>query len=84
MTKDRQRSGLVPAREAITGSWSPSVDFISSIVAGLLIGLLLDWWLGTRPWLTVLFIVGGFVSGFYKLWRESEVLEQQAEERRRG
>ena len=62
---------------------SESMDFISSVVAGLLLGLGLDWWLDTRPVFIVIGIVLGFIAGFYKLWGVSAVLEDQAEERRR-
>lgn len=65
------------------GAGSQSLDFISSIIAGLLVGLGMDWWLGARPLFIVLGIVLGFVAGFYKLWAASAVLEQQAVERRR-
>ena len=84
MTRKRDRSVLVPEKRAVTGEMSPSMDFISSIISGLIIGLVLDWWLATRPVFTVTFIVLGFVAGFYKLWSHSEILEKQAEERRRG
>jgi F0F1-type ATP synthase assembly protein I len=78
------RSGLVPDRRSVTGGFSSGVDLISSVVAGLLIGLGLDWWLGTGPVFTILGGIAGFSSGFYKLWRFSAVLEEQAKERRRG
>lgn len=87
MENDRNgsgRSGLVPDRSAITGGFSPSVDLISSVIAGLLIGLALDWWLGTRPIFIVVGTIAGFGSGFYKLWRHSAVLEELAKERKRG
>ena len=77
------RSNLAPGRSTTSG-FSTGVDLISSVVAGLLLGLGLDWWLGTNPVLTIIGIVAGFGSGFYKLWRLSAVLEEQAEERRRG
>jgi ATP synthase protein I len=82
MTNDR--SGVVPDRKSVTGGFSPSVDFISSIIAGLLIGFGLDWWLDTRPVFIIIFIIAGFITGFFKLWQHSAVLEEQAEERRRG
>lgn len=81
MTNDR--SGLAPDRTIVTGGFSPSVDFISSVIAGLLLGLGLDWLVGTGPLFTIVFIIAGFVAGFYKLWRHSEVLEELAEERKR-
>ena len=77
------RSNLAPDQSAL-GGYSTGVDMISSVVAGLLLGLGLDWWLGTNPVFTVIGIVAGFGSGFYRLWRLSAVLEEQAKERRRG
>ena len=77
-------SGLVPDRRSITGGFSSGVDLISSVVAGLLLGLGLDWWLGTEPVFVVIGIIAGFGSGFFKLWRLSAVLDEQAKERRRG
>ena len=62
---------------------SESMDFISSVVAGLVVGMGLDWWLDTRPVFIVIGIVLGFVAGFFKLWAASAVLEEQAKERRR-
>ncbi|MDJ0954493.1 MAG: AtpZ/AtpI family protein [Acidimicrobiia bacterium] len=82
MTNDR--SGPTPDREAVTGGFSPSVDFISSVIAGLVLGVALDWVFDTRPVFIIVFVVTGFVAGFYKLWRSSAVLEEMAEERRRG
>jgi ATP synthase protein I len=69
------------ARKVAQGS--EAMDFISSVVAGLLLGLGLDWWIGTRPAFTIVGIVLGFVAGFFKLWQASSVLEEQAKERRR-
>lgn len=66
------------------GAGSESLDFISSVIAGLILGLALDWWLDTAPIFVVIGIVVGFVAGFIKLWTASQVLERQAEERRRG
>lgn len=70
--------------KAVTGvtDGGPGMDFFSSVVAGLLIGLGLDWIFGTGPVFTVIFAVLGFMSGFFKLWRSSSVLEEQAAQRR--
>ena len=62
---------------------SASLDFFSTVVAGLVIGLGVDWLAGSSPVATIIGVVLGFVSGFYKLWKASEVLEEQAAERRR-
>jgi ATP synthase protein I len=78
------QGGLVPDRNAVTGGFSPGADLASTVIAGLLIGLALDWWLGTRPIFIVIFTIAGFGAGFYKLWRHSAVLEELAKERERG
>ena len=41
----------------------------ASIVVGLVFGYLLDKWLGTRPWMLLLFLILGVVSGFVSLLR---------------
>ncbi len=41
----------------------------SSIAVGLFFGYLLDKWLGTAPWLLLLFTILGVISGFYSLIR---------------
>jgi F0F1-type ATP synthase assembly protein I len=43
-------------------------SFFSSIIAGTLIGYLLDLWLGTDPWFVVIGVVLGSYSGFLKIW----------------
>lgn len=60
-----------------------SFDLFSTIATGLLLGLGVDWMAGTRPVVTIIGIVLGFVAGFYKLWESSAVLEEQAERRKR-
>jgi len=41
----------------------------SSIAVGLFFGYLLDRWLGTAPWLLLVFTVLGIVSGLLSLYR---------------
>jgi ATP synthase protein I len=41
----------------------------SSIVIGLIIGYFLDKYLGTHPWLLIIFLLLGIASGFYSLIR---------------
>jgi ATP synthase protein I len=41
----------------------------SSIVVGLFLGYLLDKLLGTAPWMLLIFLLLGIVSGFLSLFR---------------
>lgn len=51
-------------------------DFLSSIIAGMLLGLGADYLFGTKPVFVVFGIVAGSVTGFYKLWLASANLRQ--------
>jgi ATP synthase protein I len=48
----------------------------SSIIVGLFIGYLLDRWLGTGPWLLLIFTVLGVVSGLLSLFRTLKKLDK--------
>jgi F0F1-type ATP synthase assembly protein I len=78
----RSKSVNAAVKVASEGS-SASLDFFSSVVAGLILGLAIDWIAGISPVATIIGVVVGFVAGFFKLWKASEVLERQAEQRRR-
>jgi len=43
---------------------------VASTVIGLAVGYGLDSWLGTRPWLTLTFLLFGIAAGFINLFRE--------------
>lgn len=67
----------------MVGDWSTTGDFFGAILAGLLVGLLLDNLLGTTPWLVIVGVVAGFGVGFRKMYEFSEKIEQQAEQARK-
>lgn len=74
-------------KRAVLGEWSAGADFVSTIVAGLLLGLFLDWWWGTAPWMVIVGILLGVYSGWRKMMQQSKKIDDQAAEamrRRRG
>ena len=73
----------VTSKYAIGESTSAGMDFFSSVVAGLLLGLGLDWVFNTSPIFVIIGVIGGFISGFAKLWSTSRILEEQARARGR-
>lgn len=56
-----------------TGPWGigfrAGLEVVSALAVGVVIGLLLDRWLGTRPWLFLLFFVAGAAAGVLNLYR---------------
>lgn len=55
---------------AVSEGWLEGGSFLGSILAGTLLGLGLDWWLDTSPWLVVVGIVLGAYSGFARAWHQ--------------
>jgi ATP synthase protein I len=46
------------------------ISLVAATAIGLSIGYGLDRWLGTRPWLTMVFTLFGIVAGFLNLFRD--------------
>lgn len=55
-------------------AYAAAFSLFAAVAGGLVIGWLLDRWLGTRPWLLVTGIVLGSAAGFYELIRSSAKL----------
>jgi ATP synthase protein I len=55
-------------------AYAAAFSLFAAVVGGLIIGWLLDRWLGTGPWLLVTGIVLGAVAGFYEFIRSSSKL----------
>ena len=63
------------------------LEMAISVVIGLAIGYYLDQWLGTSPWLTIVWIGLGFAAGVRSLYRAAvqsgKNLEKDEEEKRK-
>lgn len=55
-------------------AYAAAFSLFGAVIAGLLLGWLLDRWLGTRPWLLVAGLVLGAAAGFYEFIRASSKL----------
>jgi ATP synthase protein I len=55
-------------------AYSAAFSLFGAVVAGLLVGWLLDRWLGTKPWLLVAGVTLGSVAGFYEFIRATSKL----------
>ena len=49
----------------------------TSIAIGLFIGYYLDKWLHTHPWMLIIFLLFGVISGFVSLFRELNRLKDE-------
>ncbi len=51
-----------------------------SVAVGAIIGYYLDKWLHTEPWLLILFLIFGAISGFRSLYRALKRFEREDKE----
>ena len=59
-----------------------AVDLVAGVAVGVGIGWVLDRWLGTSPWLLVVFFVLGSAAGIMNVMRTARQLEDAAREER--
>lgn len=55
------------------------IEMAMSVVAGGAIGYGLDLWLGTEPWMMVIWLIFGVVAGFRSLYRMSKRIMSEME-----
>ncbi len=55
-------------------AYAAALSLFAAVASGLIVGWLLDRWLGTRPWLLVSGIVLGAAAGFYEFIRQTSKL----------
>ncbi len=76
--KDRgiNQPGRSPASNAGVG-FRIAVEMVAALVVGVGIGLLLDNWLGTKPWMLILFFILGCGAGFTNLIRVARDIDRK-------
>jgi len=57
-------------------AYAAAFSLFGAVVAGLLLGWLLDRWLGTKPWLLVAGLILGSAAGLYEFIRASSKLSE--------
>lgn len=62
-------SGQLPQASTWGVGFRAGVEVVSALIAGVGLGWLLDRWLGTWPWLFLVFFVFGGVAGVLNVYR---------------
>ena len=55
--------------EGIGFAWRVGLELVSALIVGVGIGYMLDRWLGTKPWLLILFFILGSAAGLLNVFR---------------
>lgn len=84
--RQRYRGGQRKPRRPVDSSgvaagFRVAIDLISGLALGVGIGLVLDWWLGTSPWLLILFFFVGSGAALMNVIRTAKSLEADRKRR---
>ena len=82
--REEQRAGQ-PGRLRIEAgrygaAWRLSVELVAGLLVGGGFGWLLDYWLGTRPWLFLVFFLLGFGAGLRGVFRVARQINAPPDE----
>ena len=58
-----------PREGGLSFAFRIGVELVAAVAVGVGIGLLLDAWLGTKPWMLVLFFILGCAAGMLNIFR---------------
>lgn len=76
----KKGSGVMQALAGVSSNAGLlGLHMVSSTAVGLAMGWFLDKWLGTKPWLMIVFLGMGIVEGFRNMWREARRVHKQDE-----
>jgi len=80
--RDRHQAGRAPRKPAVSSQgmsagFRIAVEMLAALVVGTGLGLVLDSWLGTRPWLMILFFFLGSAAAFRNVVRTANQLEAE-------
>jgi ATP synthase protein I len=78
-----QRRQLIKSLGFLSGL---GIAMVAATLIGLAMGYYLDRWLGTNPWMTLVFLCLGIVAGFRNVYilTDRELKRQQAESSSEG
>ena len=69
-TEGAMKDDQVSLWRQLAGLSSLGITFAASIAIGAAIGIVLDRWLATSPWFTILFFLFGVAAGFANLLKD--------------
>jgi len=71
-----ERGGRAGANSrAMSYGFRMVADMVAAVIVGGVIGYFADYWLGTKPWLLIIFLVLGFVAGVRNTMRSYQRMQ---------
>lgn len=80
----QEKPGKAGAHGGLALGMRIATEMAAALAVGVGMGWLLDEWLGTRPWMMIVFFIFGAAAAFVNLMRVAKAAERAAEEARRA
>jgi ATP synthase protein I len=58
--------------------WASGIEFVGTVLVSAFIGWLIDKWVGTAPWVMIVFLVLGFVAGLRRAMVTSRQIDNSS------
>lgn len=69
-----------PALVLVADVGTLGIQLVVSTFIGFGMGYYLDKWLGTHPWLMIIFLLLGIVAGFRNVFQQLQIMQRRDEE----
>lgn len=79
VSKNRPRQSVASMSGAAVG-FRIAIEILAAVAVGVGIGLALDSWLGTKPWLLIVFCMLGFGGAMANVMRTARELDRKSRE----
>jgi ATP synthase protein I len=76
--RETAETGDAAVGSGLTRAIGLSAEVVAAVGVGVVMGIGLDWLLGTGPWLLILFFMLGFAAGVLNLIREARRISSSA------
>ena len=73
-----------PALVLVADVGTLGIQLVVSTFIGFGMGYYLDKWLGTHPWLMIIFLLLGIVAGFRNVFQQLQIMQRRDEEEKHG
>ena len=54
-----------------------STEMVAAVIVGTIIGFILDYWFGTKPWLILIFFFVGAIAGILNVIRSAKNMQSK-------
>ena len=66
--------------ESMGLAYMMGLHLVSGVIVGMAMGYYLDKYFGTKPWLTLVFLIFGIIAGYRNMFRELKRIQKKEAE----